>query len=487
MNTQEAQVYLNHAAEEYAKCKQSFLYFLSFVYISDALKGNVKFELWPAIERVAKALGLHKLLVILKARQIGMSWLIAAFALWTAMFHANANVLLLSMGEREAIALLKKCKYIYLHLPDYLRIPTTFDSATQLGFQGVNSLITALPSTEDAGRSESATLVVCDEWDFHEYAEQNYAAAKPTIDAGGRFVGISTRNIDRQDTFMLEKFRQAMQGRNNFQWVFEGFYSRPDRTEAQYADLAKEYSQARLRAEYPRTLDEALVPLEETLVFRDHIAKLKSDVLNPKLTKGNLSVYYAPVSDWKYVAWADIAEGQGEDHDFSVLTILGRKGLHSTVVSVLRTNTLRPDLFARECYELLETYYNPLMGYENNGLGIAYGQKMMELKYPRLYYKDENAKKNGKPGLNISRESKKALIEELGGALETLSVPDRTMVEEMCAFQYVESGDRVGMEAPKGMHDDTVMSLAGANHLLGIAPIRGPMPKLRFKENKAFV
>lgn len=461
-------------ARNLAECALSFRRFLEYVYISDPNRGNIKMEMWPHLLEAADAFISHRLCVVLKARQIGFSWLVAAFVTWVAMFNNNANVLLLSLGEREAVALLKKCKYIYKHLPEGMQGTITIDSATQFGLAASSSLITALPSTEDAGRSESATLVVGDEWDFHEYAEQNYAASKPTIDAGGRFIGISTRNIDKQNTFMVSMYLQAKQGRNNFYPMFYGCFSRPDRDEAWYEEKSREYSLARLRAEYPRAEDEALTPLEESLVFRDSIHTLKAGILSPKRTGSHVKIYHEFVPTWKYACGVDVAEGQGEDHDFSVAQIIGRKGLFSTVCATVRTNTLRPDEFARAVYEVCEEYHFPVLCYENNGLGIAFGQKMMELKYPRLYYRDENARRNKKPGLYTSRATRKAMVTDLASAtVETLSVPDRDTVDEMTVLQWVNKGTYTEWQAPKLMHDDTVMSLAIANTVLETASSGG--------------
>jgi len=486
VNAQELQELEKTAVEENLKCRQSFIYFLSFVHISDALKGDVKFELWPALLNAARAFAKHRLIVILKARQLGFSWLVAAFALWTGMFKRNANVLLLSQGEKEAVKLLDKCKYIYDHLPIYLQQKKATENTTELQFAGSGGFITALPSTPDAGRSAQATLVIGDEWAFHPYAEANYKASKPTIDAGGQFIGVSTPNVDDAESFMLKIFREALRGANNFHAIFEGFFSRPDRTEAQYDDLCREYNAADMRSEYPRTVDEALTPLEESLVFREWIGKLKGDVLLPRPSEKWL-IYHKPVPEWRYVCGVDLAEGQGEDHDYSVATIIGRKGLNATVVAVIRTNTLRPDLFAREVYELCKDYYNPLLNCENNGLGIAFWQKMLELGYPRMYYKDETARKNRKPGITTTRQLKKVLCSDIN--FEMLSVPCKEMVEELCAFMYVTvegpHGKAVVVEAPKGQHDDCVMSLGIANMILHKSS-SGPMPVVKLRGSGVF-
>src|SRR6266540_4231305 len=113
--------------------------------------------------------------------------------LCAAKFHDGANVLMLSKRQDEASALLVKARFLERSLPDWLRTAAGKSNDSTLEFADRGSKISALPSNEDAGRSEAATLVLLDEHAFHQYAEDNFAV-KPTIDAGGRLVIVSTAN-----------------------------------------------------------------------------------------------------------------------------------------------------------------------------------------------------------------------------------------------------------------------------------------------------
>jgi tetratricopeptide (TPR) repeat protein len=66
----------------------------------------VRFVLWPSQLPVARALVEHLLVVILKARQLGMTWLVLAYALWLMLFKPAATVLLFSRRDDEAIVML---------------------------------------------------------------------------------------------------------------------------------------------------------------------------------------------------------------------------------------------------------------------------------------------------------------------------------------------------------------------------------------------
>ena len=192
-----------------AKIKGNPRYFYQFVKISDPNRGTLTFVLWLHLIELIDSFAKHKLHIVLKARQIGLSWLIAAYALWVALTQPNARILLISKGERESFQLLAKCKFIYKHLPDWLQFPLSYDSASMLGFKQLESTIVALPSTEAAGRGEASTLVIYDEWDYHEFAEKNFAAIKPTIVAGGQLIGVSTVDKEVPDSFFKQVFKEA--------------------------------------------------------------------------------------------------------------------------------------------------------------------------------------------------------------------------------------------------------------------------------------
>ena len=84
--------------------KRDFDEFLNYVKILEPPPGRgiISFERWPHLVEVCQTLEETKLLVWLKSRQTGASWLLAAYSLWRALYSEGAMVLLLSQGEEEA-------------------------------------------------------------------------------------------------------------------------------------------------------------------------------------------------------------------------------------------------------------------------------------------------------------------------------------------------------------------------------------------------
>jgi hypothetical protein len=173
---------------EVLKCRKSFVYFCdTYCHIlSDYGQGGnwVPFRLWPEQRRVAGLLQANHLVVVLKARQLGLTWLVMAYALWLMLFFPIATVLLFSRRDQEAVDLLVvRLRGLYERLPAFLKVRSfTTDNDHEWALAN-GSRALAFPST--AGDSYTATLAVVDEADLCPDLDQLMRAVKPTIDGAG--------------------------------------------------------------------------------------------------------------------------------------------------------------------------------------------------------------------------------------------------------------------------------------------------------------
>ena len=162
----------------------------------------------------------HRYSLTLKARQIGWSTLVAAHQFWLAFFHPDQNIIDLSRTEREAVLLLRKTKYGYKHLPEWMleRGPKSLmEHQQRMGFDN-GSQITSMPSASDPARGESASLIVVDEWAFLPNPEEAWASIEPVADIGGRIIGLSTAN--GSGNFYHQLWVGATTGANKFAPMF---------------------------------------------------------------------------------------------------------------------------------------------------------------------------------------------------------------------------------------------------------------------------
>ena len=86
--------------QEYIKCGNDPSYFITkYCVIQHPIRGKIPFELYPFQDTTLKELLQHKYNVILKARQLGISTLTAAYSLWLMTFRNDKNILVLATKQ----------------------------------------------------------------------------------------------------------------------------------------------------------------------------------------------------------------------------------------------------------------------------------------------------------------------------------------------------------------------------------------------------
>jgi hypothetical protein len=225
--------------------------------------GTMPFDLWPAQEDLLGAIEHERLLLILKARQLGISWLVCAYALWLCLYHNGRVVLAFSKGQDEANELTRRITVMYERLPESLRasLPTLVKANTEEIAWGNGSRVKSMPATPGAGRTFTASLAIMDEAAFMQYADKLYTSLKPTIDAGGKLIILSTAN-GRANLFH-KLVERARAGVGQFAFRFLPWHVRPGRDTAWYAATeADAVDSSLMRQEYPATPDEAFEATE---------------------------------------------------------------------------------------------------------------------------------------------------------------------------------------------------------------------------------
>ncbi len=115
---------VQRAKIEWLKCAKWPPYFIdSYVSVYDATSRDwIPFKLWPAQVDTLTAMQNERLLCILKARQLGLSWLTLAYVLWEMLYRPAATALLFSKRDDEAIELLDaRLKGMYIRLPAWMQ------------------------------------------------------------------------------------------------------------------------------------------------------------------------------------------------------------------------------------------------------------------------------------------------------------------------------------------------------------------------------
>ena len=150
--------------KEIVKAGKDPNYFINnYAKISHPIKGLIPFRTYDFQADLIKDFNDYRFTVILKARQLGISTITAAYIAWMMMFHRDKNVLVIATKFGTAANLVKKVKSIHRYLPEWMKIANIFiDNRTSFELSN-GSQIKASSTSSDAGRSEALSLLVIDE------------------------------------------------------------------------------------------------------------------------------------------------------------------------------------------------------------------------------------------------------------------------------------------------------------------------------------
>jgi hypothetical protein len=255
---------------------QSFPFFLRHCTIKsdDPLHPGVsEWQPWPYLTARAEMWASGQSEVVLKARQLGYTWLLAAYMDWRARNGWACGIV--SKGEPEAYEVIERARFIEDNLPEWLQAGARFKSGTasyphpQTGSYVAGGSLRAFATTPSSGISWTFQCVAFDEFAFHKWGADNYAAIEPTTSAGGQMLIMSTADPTIGPSGIFHDLYWASKaGATGYNAHFEPWYSRPTRDEewrkrarARYTGLPEEFD-----AYYPDT-DHAAFTAKSGLVF----------------------------------------------------------------------------------------------------------------------------------------------------------------------------------------------------------------------------
>jgi hypothetical protein len=420
--------------------------------------GLIPFALWPAQAKLLWTLVKERLVLILKARQLGISWLVCAYALHLCLFNDGRSVLLFSKGQFEANVLIRRILGMYYRLPDWMRLllpQLTKENTEELEWSNGSSIM-SLPATQNAGRSLTASLVVMDEAAFMMWASTLYTALKPTIDGGGQLIILSTAN--GVGNLFHQLWDRAEQGMGRFKTVFIPWWARPGRDPEWYAAVeAEETEPGKVKQEYPSSSAEAFVVSGHPRFATEWVDAQRMNVREPvpddripyelRHIEG-LHIFKLPEPGLDYVFGADVSEGVGED--WSTATVIDRESWEQMAEIHVQAE---PDLFGNWLADLA-IYYQAMTGIERNNHGhttIA----SFKLVAPFLLVRGHD----DRFGWLTNIKTKPVMIDRLAVALRDNLVTIRSApaLAEMRIYQKLNNGDTA---APSGYFDDRVMAWA---------------------------
>jgi hypothetical protein len=448
--------------KEIVKCGKDPVYFTNnYARISHPIKGLIPFKTYDYQADLLQDFNDYRFNVILKARQLGISTIAAAYIVWLMLFYRDKNILVMATKFATAANLVKKVKAIMKNLPEWL-VLAEISIDNRASFELSNgSQIKATSTSGDAGRSEALSLLVIDEAAHVDNLDELWAGLYPTISTGGRCIALSKPN--GVGNWFHKTYIEAEENANDFHPVNLPWDVHPERDRAWFEKETRNMS----RREIAQELECNFNTSGDSVIHPDDIAWIEANASEPKYRTGfdrNLWIWEEYNPECSYLLVADVARGDGAD--YSVFHIIKLE-----TMEVVAEYQGKPsiDMYANILQTTGKEYGNCLLVVENVGIGISVLEKLIDLNYPNLYYSIKSthefvdsfqgeSNNNAVPGFTTSSKTRPLIVAKLeefvrNKLIKTYSV---RLSNELRTFIW-QNGKP---QAMRGYNDDLIMSLA---------------------------
>jgi len=441
--------------QEWLKCRANPVYFIyHYCQILDPVAGEwIPFQLWQEQRDTVRALAENRLTIILKARQLGLTWLCLAYALWRMIFHPIAVVLLFSRRDTEAMHLLERLKGMYTRLPGWAKARDAETDSAHIFKLSLGSEARAFPTT--AGDSYTGTFALVDEADLVGNLNWLMRAVKPTIDGGGQMVLLSRSDKTRPASEFKRTYRAARGGRVPWYPIFLPWHVHPNRDQAWYEEqkrdiFARTGSLDDLHEQYPATEEEALSAAEKGKRFAKQwleqcLTESLSILDHPGPAIPELEVYTLPVPGRRYVIGADPAEGLSSSDDSS-LTVMDEQTMEEVAALAAK---LEPAEFASVIDQVGRWYNNARVLVERNNHGHAVILWLAQNSPLRILDGLDN-----RPGWQTNVASKATMYALVADCLRASA----SRIRSLETYLQLASIEAASLSAPDGELDDRATS-----------------------------
>jgi len=447
----------DHHALEIAKCGMSPGYFIdNYCQIEDPNRPGTAwydFKLWSAQREAIKVVHKNNKVVILKARQLGITWLLIGYSLWLMVFKPGSMILLFSKNGEDSRELARRIAGMWERLPDWIRPEADKVLEQQLILKN-GSRAKSFMTTKHSGRSFTASFVLIDEGAFIPFLKQLLNAAEETADAGGKLAIISTNDKEVPNNNFAALYRRSVKGESDYIPLFLPWYARPSRDQAWYAHKLKTKEQDDLWQEYPEIPSQALAGLSANKRFLPSWIKAATREADPlsRLGRAGLPripgiVYYETILLGRpYLITADPAEGDTVN-DPSAVAIWDALLFEEVAYA---EGAWEPSTFAGYIYRLAQAFNQATVCVERNNHGHAVQLALRDLYDYKWLYKNPF---DNKTGWLTTQRTKTLAMDKLAELMEIGELGIKSPI----ILAQIANIDASTQAAPEGDHDDAAM------------------------------
>ena len=453
--------------QEYTKCAQDPAYFMKkYCMIQHPIRGKIPFELYDFQEKSVKEFKDNRFNIILKSRQLGISTLTAGYSLWMMTFFQDKNILVIATKQEVAKNLVTKVRVMHANLPSWLKQRCVEDNKLNLRYMN-GSQIKAVSSGPEAARSEALSLLILDEAAFIDKIDEIWTAAQQTLTTGGSCIALSTPN--GVGNWFHRTWIEAEEARGMFNPIRLHWSVHPDRDQ----EWRDEQDTLLGPSSAAQECDCDFLTSGTGVIDPIVLEKLrKNNCIEPVEKRGidgNMWVWEQPNYNKDYIVCADV--GRGDSADYSAFHVIELESMTQVAEYKGRINTKD---FGNMLVSIATEYNDALLIVENNNIGWATIQQIIDRDYPNLFYtskdlqyvdvqhqvtnKHYREEKKMVAGFSTTSKTRPLIISKLEEFFreESVVVRSNRLIDELLTFVYINNR----AQAMQGYNDDLVMSFA---------------------------
>ena len=453
--------------QQYIQCATDPAYFMKkYCMIQHPIRGKIPFELYDFQEKSVREFKDNRFNIILKARQLGISTLTAGYALWMMTFHQDKNVLVIATKQEVAKNLVTKVRVMHANLPSWLKQRCVEDNKLNLRYMN-GSQIKAVSSGPEAARSEALSLLILDEAAFIDKIDEIWTAAQSTLTTGGSCIALSTPN--GVGNWFHKTWIEAEEARGMFNPIKLHWTVHPDREQSWRDEQDTLLGPSSAAQECDCDFLTSGTGVIDPVILEKMRKNLCIEPVEKRGIDSNMWVWEQPNYSKDYIVCADV--GRGDSADYSAFHVIELESLTQVAEYKGRINTKD---FGNMLVSISTEYNDALLIVENNNIGWATIQQIIDRDYPNLFYtskdlqyvdvqhqitnKHYREEKKMVAGFSTTSKTRPLIISKLEEFFREESVVIRSnrLVDELLTFVYINNR----AQAMNGYNDDLVMSFA---------------------------
>ena len=448
--------------------------------------------------------------IILKARQEGVSTFCEAMIFESTVDNSNVNSLIVAHEPESTEEIFRMSKLYYDMLPEPIKPLKRYDNKKQLVFEnpdektrpenpGLRSkMVIATAGKIKIGRGLTLQNFHGSEVAFWKKGKDLMLSVMQAIPDNPNtmvFLESTANGFGGDGEYFYNMVQDALAGRNDFEMIFLPWhlmteYSMKfssDQEKKKFKDNLDNYEKDvqkdfkltleqlnwrrwaiknkcgndidKFKQEYPITIEEAFVASANTVIAKQFIEAQRKFTRKPVDKLDDILIYEKPKEHY-YSLGADSSEGVGQDD--SVFTVIDK--MTGREVAQFVNDRIPPDLFARKIVKAAEYFNNAIVVPEINAHGLVVLNELRNLNYANIfrqrYYDHASRQWSRRLGWKTSKLSKPIMVDDFIKGLreEEIGLSSIITVNQMLTFVHTNESNKHGMGAETGQKDDCLVS-----------------------------